>query len=111
MTGPRPKSPGWYPDPDILPAHKEGLRYWNGRHWTDRRRPIPIMTSLDLQGPFGVALPRVLEGPARTAELPAPAAEVSAGREAPPGRVDPIERPTGAGVRGIDRRRRGRRRW
>lgn len=102
MAAPHPKSPGWYPDPDILPRSRSFLRYWNGRHWTDRWRPTPILTRLNLSGPVGLPQPRVLEGPARTAELPAPAAEVSAAREGPGGRADTIDRPTGAEVRGVD---------
>jgi hypothetical protein len=102
MAGPHPKSPGWYPDPDILPGSRRFLRYWNGRRWTDRWRPTPILTTLNLSGPLGLPQPRVLEGPARTAELPAPAAEVSATREGPGGRSDTIDRQTGTDVRGVD---------
>ena len=81
MAGPRPQSPGWYPDPDIHPGSRSFLRYWTGSHWTERRRPTPILTTLDLAGPIGAPQTRSLEGPARTAELPAPAAEVSATRD------------------------------
>ncbi len=100
MAGPRPQSPGWYPDPDIHPGSKNILRYWTGSRWTDRRRPMPILTTLDLGGSIGAPKTRALEGPARTAEAPAPtpAAEVSATRDAPeparnPGPVGP-HRPT-----------------
>jgi hypothetical protein len=52
--------------------------------------------------------PRAIEGPVRALELPAPAAEISAGREAPAGRMGtgdhpveddppPVERPTSSG--------------
>ncbi len=102
MAGPRPKSPGWYPDPDILPGSRSVLRYWNGRHWTERRRPTPIMATLKLGGATGAPLPHTLEGPARPAELPAPAAEVSAARDAPGGRADTLDRPTGAEVLGVE---------
>ncbi len=102
MTPARPKAPAWYPDPDIHPGSKSVLRYWNGRHWTDRRRPAPILTTLDLQGPFGVPLPAALEGPVRTADLRAPAAEVSATRDAPTGLVEPIDRPTTAEGRRVE---------
>lgn len=102
MVGPRPKSPGWYPDPDILPGARNFLRYWNGRHWTDRWRPTPVLTRLEIGGPMGLPLPRALEGPARTADLPAPAAEVSATRDGPSGRADTMDRPTGAEALGIE---------
>ena len=85
MAGSRPKAPGWYPEPDIHPGARSTLRYWNGRHWTDRRRPMPILTSLDVAGGLGLPVRRVLEGPARIAELAAPAAEISATRDATTG--------------------------
>jgi len=102
MPAPRPKSPGWYPEPDILPGSRRTLRYWNGRHWTDRRRPVPVLANLDLVSGMGVPHLRALEGPARIAELPAPAAEISATREAPAGLTDRPERTGPADVRGAD---------
>lgn len=30
--------PGWYPDPEGEPKE----RYWDGRGWTDRTRPMVI---------------------------------------------------------------------
>ncbi len=105
MAGPRPKSPGWYPDPDILPGSKGVLRYWSGRHWTDRRRPAPVLADFDLSRPMGaprgVVQSRMLDRPARTVELPAPAAEISATREGP-GRPDTMDRPSGGEGRGIE---------
>ncbi|MDQ1442960.1 MAG: hypothetical protein QOG97_3188 [Acidimicrobiaceae bacterium] len=101
MPGSRPKSPGWYPDPDIHPGSLSLLRYWNGRHWTDRRRPSPILADLDLTRPTGVPPSRALEGPARIAELPAPAAEISATREGP-GRADTRDRPGGGDGHGVE---------
>lgn len=89
MAGSRPKPPGWYPDPDILPGSNTTLRYWNGRHWTDRRRPMPVLTSLDIGGAYGVPLARALEGRVETASLPAPAAEITATRDGPPGFAEP----------------------
>jgi hypothetical protein len=103
MVGPRPKSPGWYTDPDIVPGSTGPLRYWNGRQWTDRRRPRPILADLDLRGPLALPVRRALEGPVRAvAELPAPAAEVAATRDAPSGRAETIERPTGTERHGIE---------
>lgn len=102
MSGSRPKAPGWYPEPDILPGSRTTLRYWNGRHWTDRRRPMPVLTTLDLVSGMGVPHLRALEGPARIAELPAPAAEISATREAPGGLTDLPGRPTPSEVRGTE---------
>ena len=32
MTSPK----GWYPDPDVKPSE----RYWNGKKWTSKTRPI-----------------------------------------------------------------------
>jgi len=102
MAGSLPKSPGWYPDPDILPGSPSSLRYWNGRHWTDRRRPTPILTTMKFGGAASGPLPRALEGPARPAELPAPAAEVSAVRDGPGGRADTLDRPATAEVRDVE---------
>jgi hypothetical protein len=104
MAASRPKSPGWYPEPDILPGSRATLRYWNGRHWTDRRRPMPVLTNLDLVSGMGVPHLRALEGPARHASLPAPAAEISATREAPSALTDRPERTGGpTEARGADR--------
>lgn len=101
MTNPHPKSPGWYADPDILPGSATTLRYWTGRHWTERRRPMPVLTRFELGGLLGAPQPRALEGPAReAAELTAGTAEASATRDG--GRSDTMERPTGAEVLGID---------
>jgi hypothetical protein len=102
MTNPRPKSPGWYPDPDILPGSKGVLRYWNGRHWTDRRRPVPVLGPMDIRGPLFSPPPRALDGPGRGAELPARAAEITASRDGPAGRADTLDRPTGAAMDGGD---------
>jgi hypothetical protein len=102
MSGPHPKSPAWYPDPDILPGSKRVLRYWDGRHWTDRRRPVPVLAPMEIDGSLISPTARALDGPARTIGLPAPAAEVSASRDGPSGRADTIDRPTGAEVHEID---------
>ncbi|MGH9123777.1 MAG: DUF2510 domain-containing protein [Acidimicrobiales bacterium] len=102
MSGIAPKAAGWYPDPDILPASKAMLRYWNGRHWTERRRPVPMLTRLEIGTSVGIPFPRVLEGPARVAELPARAAEVPGGRDAPGGRADTLDRPRPSELRSVD---------
>jgi len=97
-----PKSPGWYPSPDILPGSNDTLRYWNGRHWTDRHRPVPKLSTFKLGGTINAPLPSALEGPARPAELPAPAAEVSVTRDGPGGLADTLDRSTGAEARGVE---------
>jgi hypothetical protein len=102
MTGQRPKSPGWYPDPDIHPGSSRTLRYWNGRHWTDRRRPSPHLRDFVLDD-AGRPEVQALEGPARTVELPALAGEMSTGtREGPSGRSDTRDRSTSSDVHGLD---------
>lgn len=73
------RSPGWYPD------HEDPtrLRYWNGA-WTARRRARPAwdVCNVDWQPPDSdTPQAHVLEGPVRTAELPAIATAVSRGRE------------------------------
>lgn len=40
------QSPGWYQDPDLA----DGLRYWDGTRWTDRRRPKPDWVEADGMG-------------------------------------------------------------
>ena len=95
MAGHDHTSPGWYPEPDIVPGASETMRYWDGRAWTDRRRPRLILTTLDLGAIDRTPRPRAIEGPIRALELPAPAAEISAAREAPAGR-------TGAGDQPVD---------
>lgn len=102
MAPPLPQSPGWYPDPDIRAGSPPVLRYWDGKGWTDRRRPMPIVGALDLGGVVGLRLPQALEGPARAPALPAPAAEVSATREGPVARTDSPNRPVASDRRGVD---------
>lgn len=103
MANPRPKVPAWYLDPDILPGSNRSLRYWNGRHWTDRRRPMPVLASLDIGGPGGLPPARALEGPVHTAELPAPAAEITATRDGPAGLSDTRDRSSSADALGAER--------
>jgi hypothetical protein len=100
MAG-RPKAPGWYPDPDILPGSHHVLRYWTGRHWTDKRRPMPLLAPLNL-GAVGLAPIRPLEGPARTVELPALAGDITATRDSPAGLIEPRDRSTTSDVRGVE---------
>lgn len=102
MPGPRPKAPGWYPEPDILPGSRTVLRYWNGHHWTERRRPAPVLATYNFASALRSPTLRALEGPARAVELPAPAAEVSAGRDGPGGRADTLDRPGAAEVRNVE---------
>ena len=102
MTGFRPSAAGWYPDPDILPTAKAMLRYWDGAHWTERRRPVPFLTRLEVGTSIGVPVPRVLEGPARVAELPARTPELSAGHDTSGGRADTLDRPRASEVRSVD---------
>lgn len=55
MTDTNSLVPGWYPDPD----HPQTQRWWNGRTWTPRGRPL--VTELDPLGrPIAVVgdLPR-----------------------------------------------------
>jgi len=102
MTGARPQSPGWYPDPDILPDRSRTLRYWDGTGWTERRRPVPVTGRLNLGPVAGLHQAQALEGPARAPELPAPAAEVSATREGPIARTDGLNRGAGTDQVGAD---------
>ncbi len=88
MPGLPRSSPGWYPDPgQPHPAAARILRYWDGKGWTDRRRPQPVLTTLDISGLTATAVTqerRAIERPVRAGELPAPApapaptAEISA---------------------------------
>ncbi|HEX3539580.1 MAG TPA: DUF2510 domain-containing protein [Acidimicrobiales bacterium] len=106
MGGPRLRAPGWYPEPDIHPGSHQVLRYWNGRHWTDRRRPMPILASLDLNTVAGAPV-RALEGPARMVDLPiiplpAIASELTVTREGPGGRTDTRDRSAASEFRDVD---------
>jgi hypothetical protein len=77
MAGQGWRPPAWYRDPH----RSDRLRYWDGGDWTNRSRPVPRW-AIDDQDT--VTLGGRREGPRSAAELPAPTAEVSTGREAAP---------------------------
>lgn len=104
MPGARsPRPPGWYRDPEDPTC----VRHWAGQGWSSRRRVRP---SWDLPDSDWVAPPLpadtggpVLDGPARSAGLPAiaavtsrptrPRGNPSAGTTAAPGVMVPAGRP------------------